>query len=64
VITVNLNDYERDLEIRKAALGFSGQDYVCQNSGTVRTEAKRELLRKLDEMARAKSETARFLANF
>jgi hypothetical protein len=61
---VKLSDYERDLEQRIVARGFSGRDFVRQNSGVSRTPEKRALLRKLFDVLRANGRRSPFSANF
>ncbi|MEQ1936513.1 MAG: hypothetical protein ABL962_21900 [Fimbriimonadaceae bacterium] len=60
---VNLATYERDLEGRKAALGFSGRNYVRPNAGGRRTRAKRNLLRAIAEFCRLNGRRPRFSAH-
>jgi hypothetical protein len=62
--TIKLEDYERELEARKAVFGYSGNDYVSLNTGASRSEEKRELLRVLAENAEAQGRKPRFPANF
>lgn len=62
--TVRFEDYERDLEARKNALGITGTNYVAPNSGTRRTQAKRRLLRKIAEMAEQQGRSTPFKANY
>jgi hypothetical protein len=61
---VKLSDYERELDARKAAAGISGRDYVLRNSGSFRTEAKRELLRRLNDRIRSECRQPRFQGNY
>jgi len=60
---IKLSDYERELERRIQANGFSGRDFVRQNSGVARTPEKKALLRKLFEMLRANGRRSPFSAN-
>jgi hypothetical protein len=60
---IRLNDYEQELDRRVEANGFSGRDFVRQNSGVARTPEKRALLRKLFEMMRANGRRSPFSAN-
>lgn len=62
--TVRLEDYERDLEARKKALGITGTNYVARNSGARRTEAKRRLLQKIAELAEQRGRSPPFQANY
>lgn len=41
---VQFDDFERDLDARKAALGITGRDYVARNNGSRWTDAKRQPL--------------------
>jgi hypothetical protein len=59
---IELTEYERKLDQRKARLGYSGHDFVRPNSGVGRTPAKRTLLRKLAEAVRAAGRKPRFTA--
>ena len=59
---VELTEYERKLDLRKARLGYSGDAFVRPNSGASRTPAKRALLRKLAEALRAAGRKPRFTA--
>jgi hypothetical protein len=61
---VRLEDYERRLEERKKALGYTGNDFVMPNSGISRTPEKRALLKELADMARASGREPPFKANF
>lgn len=64
VRVVRLEDYERELEERKKALGYTGNDFVMPNSGVSRTPEKRALLKELADTARAQGRAPRFKANF
>lgn len=59
---VELTEYERKLDLRKARFGYSGQAFVRPNSGIGRTPAKRTLLQKLAEALRAAGRKSRFTA--
>jgi hypothetical protein len=59
---VELGEYERRLDSRKARLGYSGRAFVRPNSGVSRKPAKRTLLRKLAEALRAAGRKSRFTA--
>ena len=61
---VKLSEFEKDLDRRKAALGYSGRDYVRPNSGVSRTPEKRALLRALASAARERGDEPRFPANY
>lgn len=61
---VSLRNFERGLDARKAALGYTGFHFVRPNSGVARTPAKRALLRSLHEAARHAGRKPRFEANF
>jgi hypothetical protein len=62
MIRTSLAEKDRFLAQRKAELGIVGRDYVAVNSGMRRTSAKRELLRVLEEEARARGIAPRFKA--
>ncbi len=61
---VRFEDYERELEERLRALGYTGNDFVMPNSGVSRTPEKRALLKTLADMARASGREPPFKANF
>lgn len=61
---VRLEDYERRLEERKKALGYTGNDFVMPNSGVSRTPQKRALLKELADLAYASGRGPRFKANY
>lgn len=44
---ISLDQLEESIDRQKAALGLSGDSYVLSNSGTNRTDEKRDLLRAL-----------------
>jgi hypothetical protein len=60
---VKIKDLEREIERRKASLGFSGDDYVLPNSGANRTTEKRELLRLIQIVAARNGRKPTFTAN-
>jgi hypothetical protein len=62
MIRTTLKEKERSLAQRKAELGIEGTSYVAANPGTLRTEAKRELLRVIDLEAQARGVAPRFRA--
>ncbi len=58
--TVNLTEYLRWAETRRAELAAAGllpSDEQLRNSGLNRTEEKREFLRRIDERAKAAGQT-------
>ncbi|MGQ0677507.1 MAG: hypothetical protein ACT4N4_15665 [Rhodospirillales bacterium] len=59
-----LDDFERQLEARIAKAGFAGNGFVRPNEGTARTEEKRILLAKLDELNRAGARPLFFAAKY
>lgn len=61
---VRLEDYERRLEERLRAFGYTGNDFVMPNSGVSRTAEKRALLKALADMALASGREPPFKANF
>jgi hypothetical protein len=62
MIRITLAEKERSLARRKAELGIAGQSYVASNPGERRTASKRQLLRVIDEKARASGRPPRFRA--
>jgi hypothetical protein len=60
---VRLEDYEQELELRKAALGFAGNDYVLPNAGGRRTREKRALLQLIETRAAENGVTSPFKSN-
>lgn len=62
--TVNFNDFERRLEERKAALGYTDRAFVRPNCGVARKPETRALLRDLHDRARAAGRPPRFSANY
>lgn len=60
---VRLEDYEQELERRKAALRFTGNDYVLPNSGARRTREKRALLQLIETRAAENGVTPPFKSN-
>jgi hypothetical protein len=61
---INLDEYAKRLDRRKAELGFDTDDYVMKNSGISRTEYKRALLRYIYEQCKLKGREPPFKANF
>jgi hypothetical protein len=61
---MNLEDFEKALERRKAALGLTGYDYVLPNSGVNRTLEKRALLRAIADAAAERGVEPPIKANF
>lgn len=64
VNTIRLEDFERGLEQRKAALGYTGRDFVLPNSGETRTPEKRSLLARLFAILTSEGRVSRFSAKF
>lgn len=62
--TINLEDFEKGLERRKAALSLTGYDYVLPNAGVNRTPEKRALLRAIAGAAAEQGLEPPFKANF
>lgn len=62
---VTLSEKSRQLEERKRALGITpARIKAARNNGTGRTDAKRALLRTLEEEARRQGRPLPFTANF
>jgi hypothetical protein len=61
---IRLNEFEKELEGRKAALGYIGRDFVRPNSGITRSPEKRALLRALEDARREDGKELRFYANY
>ena len=61
--TISLEDFEKGLESRLAALGWTGRDYVLPNSGLNRTPEKRALLRAIADAAAERGVESPFKAN-
>jgi hypothetical protein len=62
MIRTTLAAKERSLARRKAALGITGRNFVAPNSGERRTASKRQLLRTIEQEARARGAEPRFEA--
>ena len=62
--TVKLDDFVRQIDARKAALGMSGTDVACLNSGERRTPEKRALLEAVRKAAKEEGREPVFKANF
>ena len=62
--TIDLEDFEKWLERRLAALGWTGRDYVMPNSGLNRTPDKRALLRAIADAAAERGLERPFKADF
>ncbi len=61
---IALSDLSKQLDLRKAELGYSGQDYVARNSGEYRTESKRALLRNIAAAAAERGKEPPFKAKY
>jgi hypothetical protein len=59
---LSLAKYERELDSRKAMLGYAGSTYVRPNAGGRRAMAKRNLLRALADLWRASGKRPPFVA--
>ncbi|MBF0333383.1 MAG: hypothetical protein HQL40_07010 [Alphaproteobacteria bacterium] len=61
---ISLADQAMKIEMRKAQLGLVGDAYVPLNSGTLRTDSKRALLREIEAVSAAKGRPPRFAAKY
>jgi len=61
---IPLLELERQIDQRKAELGFVGNDYAPLNSGRNRTPSKRAMLGALRDLSEANGQAPKFKANF